>query len=128
MSKEELFISVHKAWDLFNTEFLTRQDPYVLVYYATHLVFETKVATNEGTSPEWNENFKVKLDPKHDTMRFIVMNKNTLVEDAEIGVTQVHFHKARETGKETIEADVFHGNEPKGKLQLTFYYPFVKKE
>eukprot|EP00271_Cylindrocystis_brebissonii_P000984 TRINITY_DN1119_c0_g3_i1.p2 TRINITY_DN1119_c0_g3~~TRINITY_DN1119_c0_g3_i1.p2 ORF type:complete len:143 (-),score=15.20 TRINITY_DN1119_c0_g3_i1:748-1176(-) len=126
MAQNELFISVIGADDLYNTEFLTRQDPFVIVTYGGHEVHRTKVAEDQGVNPAWNDKFCLKMIPNTFDIRFMVWNKNHITGDAEIGATQVHFAKALTTGLEDFSATVFHNDKPKGKLRLIFDYPYAR--
>eukprot|EP00271_Cylindrocystis_brebissonii_P014232 TRINITY_DN35518_c0_g1_i1.p1 TRINITY_DN35518_c0_g1~~TRINITY_DN35518_c0_g1_i1.p1 ORF type:complete len:139 (-),score=28.48 TRINITY_DN35518_c0_g1_i1:722-1138(-) len=126
MAQNELVVSVIGARDLFNTENFTRQDPYVVVSYAGHVVHQTPVAEDQGTNPSWNDKFTLKMLPGNYDLRFILKNDNNITKDAEIGATQVHFEKALTTGIEDFEADIFHNDKPKGKLRMIFDYPFVR--
>eukprot|EP00271_Cylindrocystis_brebissonii_P004759 TRINITY_DN165_c0_g1_i2.p1 TRINITY_DN165_c0_g1~~TRINITY_DN165_c0_g1_i2.p1 ORF type:complete len:135 (+),score=15.05 TRINITY_DN165_c0_g1_i2:158-562(+) len=125
MAQNEVYISILSGHNLYNTEFISKQDPYVCVHY-NGLIHTTKVAEDQGTEPKWADKFVLRLLPGVFDVRFTVKNKNHITGDDEIGTTLVHFQRVLTTGNESFEADVFHASKPKGKLRLHFEYPYAR--
>uniref|UniRef100_A0A804R5E2 C2 domain-containing protein n=1 Tax=Zea mays TaxID=4577 RepID=A0A804R5E2_MAIZE len=80
-----------------DTEFFTRQDPYVVVEYATTKL-RTRTCTDGGRNPTFDEKFHIPLIEGLRELNVIVWNSNTLTHDDFIGSGRVYLHKVLTNG------------------------------
>ncbi|KAG2613086.1 leucine-rich repeat extensin-like protein 3 [Panicum virgatum] len=80
-----------------DTEFFTRQDPYVVLEYATTKL-RTRTCTDGGRNPTFDEKFHIPLIEGLRELNVIVWNSNTLSHDDFIGSGRVYLHKVLANG------------------------------
>uniref|UniRef100_A0A0E0Q0M3 C2 domain-containing protein n=1 Tax=Oryza rufipogon TaxID=4529 RepID=A0A0E0Q0M3_ORYRU len=80
-----------------DTEFFTRQDPYVCIEYATNK-FRTRTCTDGGRNPTFDEKFHIPLIEGLRELTVTVWNSNTLTHDDFIGNGRVQLHKVLTRG------------------------------
>nr|CAB3468509.1 unnamed protein product [Digitaria exilis] len=80
-----------------DTEFFTRQDPYVVLEYATTKL-RTRTCTDGGRNPSFDEKFHIPLIEGLRELNVTVWNSNTLTHDDFIGSGRVYLHKVLTNG------------------------------
>ncbi|XP_015693843.1 extensin [Oryza brachyantha] len=80
-----------------DTEFFSRQDPYVCIEYATTKV-RTRTCTDGGRNPTFDEKFHIPLIEGLRELSISVWNSNTLTHDDFIGNGRVQLHKVLTRG------------------------------
>jgi Ca2+-dependent lipid-binding protein len=78
-----LFVTVHKAENLKNTELFGKMDPYVQVKIGGETQ-TTRVHKKGGKTPTWEQQFLFNLTgvpAKENTLHIVVYNKETLSDD-----------------------------------------------
>ncbi|CAN6216206.1 unnamed protein product [Urochloa humidicola] len=80
-----------------DTEFFTRQDPYVVLEYATTKL-RTRTCTDGGRNPTFDEKFHIPLIEGLRELNVVVWNSNTLTHDDFIGSGRVYLHKVLANG------------------------------
>ncbi|RLN11586.1 calcium-binding protein [Panicum miliaceum] len=80
-----------------DTEFFTRQDPYVVLEYATTKL-RTRTCTDGGRNPTFDEKFHIPLIEGLRELNVVVWNSNTLTHDDFIGSGRVYLHKVLTNG------------------------------
>uniref|UniRef100_K3XXJ2 C2 domain-containing protein n=2 Tax=Setaria TaxID=4554 RepID=K3XXJ2_SETIT len=80
-----------------DTEFFTRQDPYVVLEYAT-TKHRTRTCTDGGRNPTFDEKFHIPLIEGLRELNVVVWNSNTLTHDDFIGSGRVYLHKVLTNG------------------------------
>uniref|UniRef100_A0A0D9WSF8 RING-type E3 ubiquitin transferase n=1 Tax=Leersia perrieri TaxID=77586 RepID=A0A0D9WSF8_9ORYZ len=80
-----------------DTEFFTRQDPYVCIEYATTKV-RTRTCTDGGRNPTFDEKFQIPLVEGLRELSVAVWNSNTLSHDDFIGSGRVQLQKVLTRG------------------------------
>eukprot|EP00271_Cylindrocystis_brebissonii_P000533 TRINITY_DN1064_c0_g1_i1.p1 TRINITY_DN1064_c0_g1~~TRINITY_DN1064_c0_g1_i1.p1 ORF type:complete len:308 (-),score=61.40 TRINITY_DN1064_c0_g1_i1:863-1786(-) len=124
--ENEVNITVVGATALENTEWFSKQDPYVNIYYMKEQIHKTKTAKDQGIHPTWDDKFTLKLEPGNYELDVAVWNKNVLHSDEEIGSTRINFEKLMQSGYEDYTADLYYKDEKRGHMRLLFEYPYVK--
>ncbi|KAJ6315143.1 hypothetical protein OIU78_018600 [Salix suchowensis] len=92
-----LEITVFGCARLKNTEWISRQDPYVCVEYGGNK-FRTRTCTDGGKNPTFQEKFVFTLIEGLREMTVAVWNSNTLTYDDFIGSGKIHLHKVLSQG------------------------------
>ncbi|XP_057822815.1 elicitor-responsive protein 3 [Cryptomeria japonica] len=77
-----------KAQGLHNTEFFSKMDPYALLKCQTQ-EHKSKVASNQGSNPEWNEKFVFKLSEGASDLIIRIMDKDRFSADDFIGEAKI---------------------------------------
>ncbi|KAL5224618.1 hypothetical protein ABZP36_011257 [Zizania latifolia] len=80
-----------------DTEFFTRQDPYVRIEYGSNK-FSTRTCTDGGRNPTFDEKFRIPLIEGLRELNISVWNSNTLTHDDLIGSGRVQLHKVLTCG------------------------------
>ncbi|KAK3134177.1 hypothetical protein QOZ80_6AG0545970 [Eleusine coracana subsp. coracana] len=80
-----------------DTEFFTRQDPYVVLEYATTKL-RTRTCTDGGKNPTFDEKFHIPLVEGLRELTVNVWNSNTLSHDDFIGSGRIQLHKVLTQG------------------------------
>ncbi|KAL6873442.1 hypothetical protein ACP4OV_013524 [Aristida adscensionis] len=80
-----------------DTEFFTRQDPYVVLEYA-NTKLRTRTCTDGGRNPTFDDKFHIPLVEGLREMTVTVWNSNTLSRDDFIGSGRVQLHKVLTQG------------------------------
>ncbi|XP_024525624.1 protein SRC2 isoform X2 [Selaginella moellendorffii] len=94
---QSLEINVVGGKNLRNTEWLSRQDPYVIVEYGTQK-HRTKTDTDGGKNPSFNDKFTLSLIEGLRELHVQVWNSNTLAMDDLIGTGRVQLEKVISSG------------------------------
>ncbi|CAN4112166.1 unnamed protein product [Withania somnifera] len=80
-----------------DTEWISRQDPYVCLEYAS-TKFRTRTCTDGGKNPTFQEKFVFTLIEGLQEINVVVWNSNTLTYDDFIGSGKIQLHKVLSTG------------------------------
>ncbi|KAI3916024.1 hypothetical protein MKW98_004465 [Papaver atlanticum] len=75
-----------------DTEWISRQDPYVILEYGT-TKFRTRTCTDGGKNPKFQEKFIFSLVEGLHELQISVWNSNTITFDDFIGTGKVQLHK-----------------------------------
>lgn len=84
-------VEIKEARYLHSTEWLTKQDPYAVIWttQSKNAKIRTKVSKDTGRSAKWEETFTISvLDDKVESFFIEVFNKNDLTFDRLIGRTK----------------------------------------
>ncbi|KAB5520740.1 hypothetical protein DKX38_025059 [Salix brachista] len=92
-----LEVTVVGGTRLKDTEWISRQDPYVCVEYGGNK-FRTRTCTDGGKNPTFQEKFVFTLIEGLREMTVAVWNSNTLTYDDFIGSGKIHLHKVLSQG------------------------------
>eukprot|EP00252_Welwitschia_mirabilis_P004562 TRINITY_DN14883_c0_g1_i1.p1 TRINITY_DN14883_c0_g1~~TRINITY_DN14883_c0_g1_i1.p1 ORF type:complete len:250 (-),score=50.89 TRINITY_DN14883_c0_g1_i1:497-1246(-) len=92
-----LDITVVGCSRLRDTEWFSRQDPYVCLEYASSR-FRTKTCTDGGKNPTFNEKFVLPLIEGLREINVSVWNSNTLSHDDLIGTGKIYLEKVLSNG------------------------------
>lgn len=98
--KGKLTLTIHKARDLKDVETFGKQDPYCVIQIGSEQ-FKTKVISNGGKNPEWEQAFLFNLTGVEDALHIKVNDKETLV-DRPIGRVDISLQElVTKAGKES---------------------------
>lgn len=92
-----LEISIIGCRNLKDTEWLSKQDPYVILEYANNK-FRTKTDTDGGRNPSFNEKYTLPLIEGLQEVNVQVWNSNTLTLDDFIGSGKIFLQKVLSAG------------------------------
>ncbi|KAL3722345.1 hypothetical protein ACJRO7_034683 [Eucalyptus globulus] len=92
-----LEVTVVGCTKLKDTEWISRQDPYVCLEYGS-TKFRTRTCTDGGKNPTFQEKFVFTLIEGLRELNLAVWNSNTLTYDDFIGIGKVQLHKALSQG------------------------------
>ncbi|KAF9665996.1 hypothetical protein SADUNF_Sadunf16G0183000 [Salix dunnii] len=92
-----LEVTVFGCTRLKDTEWISRQDPYVFVEYGG-IKFRTRTCTDGGKNPTFQEKFVFTLIEGLREINVAVWNSNTLTNDTFIGSGKIHLHKVLSQG------------------------------
>ncbi len=76
----ELFIKVIGAALIRDTEALGKMDPYFQITYNGE-VYKTKVISEGGKNPQWNESFDIEIKSLQDEIKFTVYDEDSMTND-----------------------------------------------
>ncbi|XP_057503203.1 elicitor-responsive protein 1-like [Actinidia eriantha] len=85
------------CYKLKDTEWVSRQDPYVCLEYAS-TKFSTRTCTDGGKNPTFQEKFTFSLIEGLRELNAVVWNSNTLTYDDFIGSAKIQLHKVLSEG------------------------------
>ncbi|KAK7253200.1 hypothetical protein RIF29_37726 [Crotalaria pallida] len=94
---QALEVTVVGCSKLKDTEWISRQDPYVCLEYASSK-FRTRTCTDGGKNPVFQEKFVFALIEGLRELNVVVWNSNTLTFDDFIGTGKVQLHKVLSQG------------------------------
>ncbi|KAJ7529458.1 hypothetical protein O6H91_15G052100 [Diphasiastrum complanatum] len=94
---QRLEINVIGCRSLKDKEWLTRQDPYVVIEYANSK-FRTRTDTDGGKNPSFNEKYTLPLIEGLREVNVQVWNSNSITYDDLIGTGRIQLEKALSTG------------------------------
>ncbi|CAI8587309.1 unnamed protein product [Vicia faba] len=94
---QPLEVTVVSCAKLKDTEWISRQDPYVCLEYAS-TKFRTRTCTDGGKHPVFQEKFVVPLIEGLRELTVVVWNSNTLTFDGFIGTGKVQLNKVLSQG------------------------------
>ncbi|XP_057450374.1 elicitor-responsive protein 1 [Lotus japonicus] len=94
---QPLEVTVVSCSKLKDTEWISRQDPYVCVEYG-NTKFRTRTCTDGGRNPVFQEKFTFPLIEGLRDINVIVWNSNTLSFDDFIGTGKIQLHKVLSQG------------------------------
>ncbi|KAH7567464.1 hypothetical protein JRO89_XS07G0077200 [Xanthoceras sorbifolium] len=92
-----LEITVVGCYNLKDTEWISRQDPYICIEYGSNK-FRTKTCTDGGKNPTFQERFVFTLFEGLREMNVVVWNSHTIKSDEFIGSGKIQLHKALSQG------------------------------
>ncbi|KAJ7189975.1 hypothetical protein O6H91_21G059200 [Diphasiastrum complanatum] len=119
---QPLEINVVGCRSLRDTEWISRQDPYVVIEYANNK-FRTKTDTDGGRNPSFNQKFTVSLIEGLREINVQVWNSNTIAFDDLIGTGRAQIEKALSTGYDDTAWPLMskHGKYA-GEVRLILHY------
>ncbi|XP_024640952.1 extensin isoform X2 [Medicago truncatula] len=94
---QPLEVTVVSCSKLKDTEWISRQDPYVCIEYAS-TKFRTRTCTDGGKNPVFQEKFILPLIEGLREINVVVWNSNTVSFDDFIGTGKVQLHKVLSQG------------------------------
>ncbi|KAF8404971.1 hypothetical protein HHK36_009866 [Tetracentron sinense] len=92
-----LEVTVVEGNKLKDTEWFSRQDPYVCLEYSGNK-FRTRTCTDGGKNPTFREKFYITLIEGHRELNLLVWNSNTFSPDTFIGSGKVQLQKVLSQG------------------------------
>ncbi|XP_072959348.1 calcium-dependent lipid-binding protein-like [Typha angustifolia] len=132
-----LSVTVVKANDLKNKEYIGKSDPYVVVYVRPMFKVKTKVI-DDNLNPEWNETFELIAEDKEtQSLFFEVYDEDQLKQDKKLGLAKLSLIDLEaEVSKEfelglLSSLDTLKVKDKKDRGTLTvkvLYHPFTKEE
>ncbi|GMI74574.1 hypothetical protein HRI_001126700 [Hibiscus trionum] len=115
--------TVVRCKKLKDTEWLSKQDPYVCLEYGNSKC-RTQTCTDGGKAPKFQEKFTFSLIEGLAEMQVVVWNSNTLSSDDLIGYGRVQLHKVISQGyDDTLWPLQTKTGRPAGEIQLIMHYP-----
>lgn len=128
MAPGKLDVHVLSARDLKDTQTFGTQDPYFIIQLGnSHFV--SKVASDGGKSPVWNERFVFEVEFER-TLLITLKNKNQIATDSLIGTVELDLEPVFTTGKLDARPQVItNSGQVRGELQvLLLFEGKVKKD
>ncbi|KAG4209278.1 hypothetical protein ERO13_A03G187000v2 [Gossypium hirsutum] len=123
-----LDVTVVGCKKLKDTEWLSKQDPYVCLEYA-NTKYRTKTCTDGGKSPIFQEKFTFSLLEGLTEVNVVVWNSNTLSSDDLIGYGRIQLQKAISQGYDDSSwAIQTKTGRFAGEVQLILHYPNAKHQ
>ncbi|KAG0558534.1 hypothetical protein KC19_10G035300 [Ceratodon purpureus] len=122
-----LDLTVVGCYNLKDTEWFSRQDPYVVIEYSGQK-FRTRTDTDGGKNPSFNETFRISMIEGLREMSATVWNSNTLERDSYIGTTKILLNKVIESGYDDTQWPLTDARTRKssGMLKLILHYAGAK--
>ncbi|XP_010246670.1 PREDICTED: elicitor-responsive protein 3-like [Nelumbo nucifera] len=123
----QLEVTVVGCTRLKDTEWISRQDPYVFIEYG-NTRFRTRTSTDGGKNPVFQEKFSYTLIEGIRELSVSVWNSNTLTTDDFIGSGKIQLHKALSQGYEdnTWSIQSKHGRYA-GDVRLMLHCPQLNR-
>ncbi|KAF7840801.1 protein SRC2-like protein [Senna tora] len=122
-----LEVTVVSGYKLKDTEWISRQDPYVCLEYGS-TKFRTQTCTDGGKNPTFREKFMFTLIEGLRELNIQVWNSNTLSVDDFIGSGKVQLHRALSTGfDDSCWPLQTKTGRNAGEIKLILYYPEARK-
>ncbi|CAL5385921.1 unnamed protein product [Camellia sinensis] len=110
-----------------DTEWISRQDPYVCLEYASNK-FRTRTCTDGGKNPTFQEKFTFTLIEGLRELNLVVWNSNTLTYDDFIGSGKVQLQKVLSEGYDDSSWPLqTKTGRHAGEVRLVLHYPNAKK-
>ncbi|MQM10109.1 hypothetical protein Taro_042995, partial [Colocasia esculenta] len=110
-----------------DTEWISRQDPYVCLEYAS-TKFRTRTCTDGGKNPSFQEKFVFNLIEGLREISVSVWNSNTLTFDDLIGSGKVQLHKVLSHGFDDTPWTIHSkGGKHAGEVTLIMHYSSAQK-
>ncbi|KAL4362253.1 hypothetical protein GQ457_04G002710 [Hibiscus cannabinus] len=106
-----------------DTEWLSRQDPYVCLEYGSSKC-RTQTCTDGGKTPKFQEKFTFSLIEGLVELQVVVWNSNTLSHDDLIGYGRIQLHKVISQGyDDNVWPLQTKTGRPSGDIRLIMHYP-----
>ncbi|EXC17261.1 C2 domain-containing protein [Morus notabilis] len=122
-----LEVTVVACNKLKDTEWFSRQDPYVCLEYAS-TKFRTRTCTDGGRNPTFQEKFVFTLIEGLRELNVVVWNRNTITNDDFIGSGKVQLYKVLSQGYDdspwTLQTKT---GRYAGEVRLILHYPNANK-
>ncbi|KAK8544832.1 hypothetical protein V6N13_003392 [Hibiscus sabdariffa] len=117
-----IHVTVVGCYNLKDTEWISRQDPYVCLEYGS-TKFRTRTCTDGGKNPTFQEKFVFTLVEGLRELNVLVWNSNTITADDLIGSGRVQLHKVLSQGYDdcTWSLQSKHGRHS-GEVRLILHY------
>ncbi|KAF8410114.1 hypothetical protein HHK36_002636 [Tetracentron sinense] len=110
-----------------DTEWISRQDPYVCLEYGSSN-FRTKTCTDGGKNPTFQEKFVFTLIEGLPELKIVVWNSNTLNYDDFIGSGKIHLQKVLSQGYDDTPWPLqTTSGRNAGEVRLILHYPNANK-
>ncbi|ESR53820.1 hypothetical protein CICLE_v10024188mg [Citrus x clementina] len=97
MPKGTLEVLLVCAKGLQDTDFLSNMDPYVVLSCRTQEK-RSSVASGQGTTPNWNENFVFTISEGTTALKLKIMDSDTVSQDDFVGEAIIPLHSVFEAG------------------------------
>ncbi|KAH7836054.1 hypothetical protein Vadar_032325 [Vaccinium darrowii] len=122
-----LEVTVVSGTKLKNTEFISRQDPYVCLEYGS-TKFRTRTCTDGGKNPTFQEKFTFTLIEGLRELKLVVWNSNTINHDDFIGTGNVRLQKVLSEGYDDSSWPLqSKSGRSAGEIRLILHYANAKK-
>ncbi|CAH9144629.1 unnamed protein product [Cuscuta epithymum] len=123
-----LEVTVVSCQKLKDTEWISRQDPYVCLEYGA-TKFRTRTCTDGGKNPTFQEKFVFSLIEGLRELNVVVWNSNTITYDDFIGSGKVVLHKVLCEGYDDISWPLqTKTGRNAGEIRLIMHYANAKKQ
>ncbi|CAL9175378.1 calcium-dependent lipid-binding protein-like [Musa acuminata AAA Group] len=133
----KLTVTIVKANNLKNQEFVGKSDPYVVLFVRPVFKVKTKVV-DDNLSPVWNETFELIAEDKEtQSVTFEVYDEDKLQQDKRMGIAKLSLNDLEPKTLKEIELslltslDTLKVKDKKDRGTLTIkvlYHPFTKEE
>ncbi|CDP17806.1 unnamed protein product [Coffea canephora] len=132
----KLTVTVVKANDLKNKEFIGKSDPYTVVYVRPLFKVKTKTIDN-NLNPEWNQTFPLIVEDKETQSLIIEVFDKDVGQDEKLGVAKVRLIELEAERSKELELrllpshDMLKIKDKKDRGTITiqlFYHEFNKEE
>ncbi|XP_057497066.1 protein SRC2 homolog [Actinidia eriantha] len=122
-----LEVTVVGCYKLKDTEWISRQDPYVCLEYAS-TKFRTRTCTDGGKNPTFQEKFTFSLIEGLRELNVVVWNSNTVTYDDFIGSGKIQLHKVLSEGYDDCSWPLqTKTGRHAGEVRLILHYANAKK-
>ncbi|CAN6586108.1 unnamed protein product [Malus baccata var. baccata] len=121
MPRGTLEVNLVNAKGLKNTEFFGNMDPYVIITCKKQQK-KSKVATAQGSNPEWNESFVFSVADGVTELHLMIMDKDTGTADDFVG-------ELRQEGKlPPMKYNVLRNKKYRGEIKIGFTFTPVTND
>ncbi|KAK1558527.1 hypothetical protein Q3G72_003371 [Acer saccharum] len=125
---QPLEVTVVGCTKLKDTEWFSRQDPYVCLEYGS-TKYRTRTCTDGGKNPKFQEKFVFPLIEGLRELNIIVWNSNTLTVDDFIGSGKVQLTKALQQGYDDTAWPLWgKTGSPAGQVQVILHYANARQQ
>ncbi|KAM1294594.1 hypothetical protein ACFX13_014898 [Malus domestica] len=122
MPRGTLEVNLVNAKGLKNTEFFGNMDPYVIITCKKQQK-KSKVATAQGSNPEWNENFVFSVADGVTELHLMIMDKDTGTADDFVGELSIPLRTIYEEGKlPPMKYNVLRNKKYHGEIKIGFTF------
>ncbi|XP_068307118.1 elicitor-responsive protein 3-like isoform X1 [Pyrus communis] len=122
MPRGTLEVNLVNAKGLKNTEFFGNMDPYVIITCKKQQK-KSKVATAQGSNPEWNESFVFGVADGVTELHLMIMDKDTGSADDFVGELSIPLRTIYEEGKlPPMKYNVLRNKKYRGEIKIGFTF------
>ncbi|KAM2227607.1 hypothetical protein ACFXTI_014398 [Malus domestica] len=122
MPRGTLEVNLVNAKGLKNTEFFGNMDPYVIITCKKQQK-KSKVATAQGSNPEWNESFVFSVADGVTELHLMIMDKDTGTADDFVGELSIPLRTIYEEGKlPPMKYNVLRNKKYRGEIKIGFTF------
>ncbi|KAM0981551.1 hypothetical protein ACFX19_014843 [Malus domestica] len=122
MPRGTLEVNLVNAKGLKNTEFFGNMDPYVIITCKKQQK-KSKVATAQGSNPEWNESFVFSVADGVTELHLMIMDKDTGTADDFVGELSIPLRTIYEEGKlPPMKYNVLRNKKYHGEIKIGFTF------